>query len=431
MTKLLLGDCLKTLAQLPDNSIDAIVTDPPYGLSFMGKKWDYDVPSVKIWKECMRVLKPGGHLLAFAGSRTYHVMAIRIENAGFDIRDQIMWIYGSGFPKSMDVSKAIDEKVGAEREVIGQNTNHRMGESLGKDPGVAMLGQPHTGNGAITSASTPAAIKYQGWGTNLKPAHEPIVVAQKPISEDTIESNVLKWGTGALNIDASRIASGADYHNLEVTQGGQTRFTQDGANHNRESTFKPAQGRWPANIILDEEAAAALDLQSGVLKNGGQNSTSTDTQGALFGNRKSGNTKFAGDSGGASRFFYVAKASKRERNAGLEGMPEVTVGDGRTKSIDNAYQRGETKRVNGHPTVKPIKLMEYLIRLVTPVGGIVLDPFMGSGTTGCAAIKNGWSFVGCELSDEYFKIAEARIQHVTPAKPKSKLRRKRVELETV
>lgn len=305
--RLILGNCLDKLKDLPDNSLDSIVTDPPYGLSFMGKKWDCEVPSIEIWKECLRVLKPGGHLLSFGGTRTYHRLVVNIEDAGFEIRDCIQWLYGSGFPKSHNIKEG----------------------------------------------------DYKGWGTALKPANEPICVARKPLEKGlTVAENVLKWGCGAINIDASRI--------------GRVAYIPD------------AQGRWPANIILDEEAAAVLDEQSGVLKSGelkGYNIPGASANGHLQGRASRLIEKSTADSGGASRFFYVAKASKKDRGEG-----------------------------NNHPTVKPIKLMEYLIKLVTPLNGTVLDPFMGSGTTGVAAKNLGFKFIGCEMNPEYFKISETRIK---------------------
>jgi len=332
---LLQGNCLDVLKDLPDNSIDAIVTDPPYGLSFMGKKWDYDVPSVDIWREVLRVLKPGGHLLSFGGTRTYHRMVVNIEDAGFEVRDQIQWLYGSGFPKSHNLE----------------------GE-------------------------------WEGWGTALKPANEPICMARKPLEKGlTVAKNVEKWGTGGLNIDGSRIEG-------SIPQVPQPKFNTTGEIYNmktgvgRNGEFSRAEGRWPANVILDETAAEVLDGQSGISKSpsGLITQGGKKINGGKFnnpnGNGESRNNKVHGhgDSGGASRFFYVAKASKRER------------GDG-----------------NVHPTVKPVKLMEYLIKLVTPPGGIVLDPFMGSGSTGVAAKNLGFDFVGIEMSQEYLEIAIKRI----------------------
>ena len=329
--QLLLGDCLDRLKELPDNSIDSIVTDPPYGLSFMGKKWDYDVPSTDIWKECFRVLKPGGHLLCFGGSRTYHRLAVNVEDAGFEIRDQIQWIYGTGFPKSHNIGKKVEE--------------------------------------------------YSGWGTALKPAHEPIVMARKPLSEKTIVNNVLKHGTGGINIDESRIPVNMDN-----------------------------EGRFPANIILSEEAAENLDQHTGERAQGHWSKTKTKGFGK-FGN---GESTYEGvgkksEKGGASRYFYVVKPSKKEKEFGMMGEDKVLnrVNSG---GIENDPKWAPTVRKNNHPTVKPIKLMEYLIKLVTPVGGTTLDPFMGSGTTGIAALTNGFNFIGIEMGEEYMDISQQRIE---------------------
>lgn len=330
---ILQGNSSEVLKDFPNDSIDAIITDPPYGLKFMGKKWDYDVPSVEIWREVIRVLKPGGHLLSFGGTRTYHRMVIAIEDAGFEIRDQIQWLYGSGFPKSHNIEKA-------------------SGDS-----------------------------KFAGWGTALKPANEPIVLARKPLEKGlTIAENVLKYGTGALNIDASRIGSEGG-----TAKGNPPKEKSNGIYGNGINgacdILDIGKGRFPANILLDEEAAQMLDEQSGGLrargnKNAKQHVGDYEASSYKFGNRESG---FAGDSGGASRFFYVAKSSKRERGEG-----------------------------NNHPTVKPIKLMEYLIKLITPPNGIVLDPFMGSGTTGVAAKNLGFEFIGIEMNEEYCEIAKKR-----------------------
>lgn len=322
------GDSLELLKTLPENSVDSIVTDPPYGLSFMGKKWDYDVPSKELWENVIRVLKPGGHLLSFGGTRTYHRMVVALEDAGFEIRDQLQWLFGSGFPKS-----------------------HNLGD---------------------------------GWGTALKPANEPIVLARKPLSEKTVALNVLKWGTGALNIDASRIEgippvvpqpafnTTGEIYNMKTGEGRSGQMSNS------------TQGRWPANLLLDETAAEMLDEQSGISKPKTERTGKRGGKGfGFFDDEKSANETgvWPGDKGGgASRFFYCAKASKRERGEG-----------------------------NGHPTVKPLKLMEYLIRLITPPGGIVLDPFMGSGTTGVACKQLGFEFIGIEMNKEYVEIAERRI----------------------
>ena len=381
--KLILGDSVDKLKELDDNSIDSIVTDPPYGLSFMGKKWDYDVPSQEIFEECLRVLKPGGYLLSFAGSRTYHRMAVRVEDAGFEIRDQIMWIYGSGFPKSLNIGKKVDE--------------------------------------------------YEGWGTALKPAHEPIVMARKPLSEKTVVNNVLEWGTGGINIDDSRIGT------TTKTNGGKAnkennRIAANGGYVNDVSSQEHNYGRFPANIIFDEEAGKILDEQSGISKSTGGRSGNKEGvgQNGIYG-QYSGEVRDEnpglGDTGGASRFFYCPKTSKRDRNEGLDEFEDkyyaagnqakaelkrgnVEFNSNKGKGRDerhNHNQVGVSK--NNHPTVKPTDLMLYLIRLITPKGGTTLDPFMGSGSTGKAAVRGGFDFVGIEREKEYMEIAEARIQY--------------------
>ena len=389
---LYLGDCLFWLAMLPDNSVDAVVTDPPYGLSFMGKKWDYDVPGEAIWRECLRVLKPGGHLLAFAGTRTQHRMAVRIEDAGFEIRDMIAWVYGSGFPKSLDVSKAIDKAAGAEREVVGVKEN-----SFGRKPGGGDgWGEAIEGGKAsdhvfnITAPATEAARQWQGWGTALKPALEPITVARKPLV-GTVAENVLTHGTGALNIDGCRVhaddAQGGTYTVKRFAPGASV--NRDG-NWKQEAEFtgemKP--GRFPANLIHDgsDEVVAG----------------------------------FPGEAdGSAARFFYCAKASKRDRDEGCEGLEAKRTtfadGTGLKNNGDGTPRNQQPSNRNHHPTVKPTDLMRYLCRLVTPPGGTVLDPFMGSGSTGKAAALEGFHFIGMERDADYFVIAQARIDHARKA----------------
>lgn len=364
------GDCLDVLKTLPDCSVDSIVTDPPYGLSFMGKRWDYDVPSVDVWAECLRVLKPGGHLLAFAGTRTQHRMAVRIEDAGFEIRDLIAWVYGSGFPKSLDVSKAIDKAAGAEREVIGQDTKARSTAGASALP--TMGGKTMYQSWDITAPATDAARQWQGWGTALKPALEPITVARKPLI-GTVAENVLAHGTGGINVDATRVGNEV----LPAMTAGQAKM----GTFERGVMVTPERtGRWPANLI-----------------HGGSEEV-TDLLGE------------------AARFFYCAKASKRDRDEGLEGFEPAKTNDGRKVDADNAYQRGATLRANIHPTVKPTDLMRYLCRLVTPPGGIVLDSFTGSGSTGKAAILEGFQFIGIEREAEYIEIARARIEHAQKEK---------------
>lgn len=630
---LMLGDCLEQLKNLPDNSVDSVVTDAPYGISFMSRSWDYDVPAQNIWEECFRVLKPGGHLLSFFGTRTYHRGVVRIEDAGFEIRDQIMWIYGSGFPKSTDVSKRIDKEAGAEREVVGMGVQRAIGGKNGSSA--------NHGNGGIqynpvtiTAPSTPEAIQWQGWGTALKPANEPIVVARKPLEKGfTVAQNVLKWGTGALNIDGSRIET------TDNLNGGGYSKNFDGSSflkYGGKLEYQQPAGRWPANIIFDEfqeqvlvlkdsidsgirqaievfyasygplqnlqneddnvseskgskevllkgvllqgskektgandgknplrevdqkdasesfqkgqrqsemegrlvfegvsthkysgtagssveyfdtdvsegsglasrtpgkdgsevgassieigssasqernqgrqsnsksrtkrhkstqegtlasiersekttclvresdvpqvwlqyfessgftvraGSAKALDEQSGVLKSGelkGYNIPGASSNGHLKGKESRLIEKSTASSGGASRFFYVAKASKAERNAGLEGMPKrggpAQMQDGSIGKIrsDGTVIKEAIKHENFHPTVKPLKLGTYLQNLVTPPGGVTLDPFMGSGSFGVSAKAAGFQFIGIERDPQYFEIAKNRIESAGP-----------------
>lgn len=367
------GDCLEVMRGMADCSVDSVVTDPPYGLSFMGKRWDHDVPSIDIWAECLRVLKPGGHLLAFAGTRTQHRMAVRIEDAGFEIRDMIAWVYGSGFPKS------------------------------------------HNGE----------------WGgTALKPALEPITLARKPLAK-TVEANWRMHGTGALNIDGCRVdaehatgwcgAAGLGYHGGCSVDGGDAR---------------PVNGRWPANLIHDgsgDVLAAFPDAKGqqgpisssapsektagiyGRMRREGEPSADSENQGVVGFKMRPGQRRI--DEGSAARFFYCAKASPAERDAGLELFEAAEAGiRSETSGRRIAHREGYDveRRANHHPTVKPTDLMRYLCRLITPRGGLVLDPFAGSGSTGCAALMEGFQFVGIELDPEYAAIAEARIRAVQP-----------------
>lgn len=429
-TKLILGDCIDKLKELESNSVDSIVTDPPYGLEFMGKKWDYDVPSQEIWEECIRVLKPGGHLLSFGGSRTYHRMAVRIEDAGFEIRDQIMWIYGSGFPKSHNIGKSIDKKEGNEREVVGETTAGKtaMGQNSGWNK--------HENRTEIEI--TKGTSQWEGWGTALKPAHEPIVMARKPLI-GTVANNVLEWGVGGINIDGCRIGTDDKLGRIATPQKDKTSYSL----HSETKEYNNsdiAGGRFPANIILDEEAGKILDEQSGDRKGFSGGGGPTRFGGATGGETLT-NYNYHNDTGGASRFFYCPKSSKRDRNEGVEYVGQVVKGrdEGQDEtnnpfklrpSIGATFAGNQTTskiganpnkptepRANIHPTVKPTELMKYLIRLVTPKGGIVLDPFMGSGSTGKAAVAEGMEFIGIEREKEYYEIAEQRINHVN--KPKT------------
>jgi DNA modification methylase len=410
------GDCRDVLAALPDNSVDSVVTDPPYELGFMGKKWDssgiaYDVT---VWKECLRVLKPGGHLLAFGGSRTWHRLAVAVEDAGFEIRDNIAWIYGSGFPKSLDVSKAIDKRAGAEREVVGAGQYDSRRPRPVSETNIEGAEYGFGAGHSLTDPATPEAKAWEGWGTALKPAHEPIVVGRKPLT-GTVAENVLEWGVGGLNIDGSRIS--AENRPYRVKTG------EKWAGSNMDSAGSRAvgvtsEGRWPANVIFDEVTAGLLDEQSGVTvskptESGGYLGNSL----AVGGSRVKAYGSTHNDSGGASRFFYVAKASKRDRNEGLEELNAVSAGEMVERVEGSAGMnspRAGAGRTSGaqnfHPTVKPTALMRYLVKLVTPPGGVVLDPFTGSGSTGKAAILEGFDFVGVELTEDYLPIIEGRLR---------------------
>jgi DNA modification methylase len=452
--RLLKGDCREQLKLLPDESVDSIVTDPPYELGFMGKSWDASgiAYNVEVWRECLRVLKPGGHLLAFGGSRTYHRLACAVEDAGFEIRDQIMWVYGSGFPKSLDVGKAIDKRGGvvpwqkefaehlrsikpksltaneinavisqtksnfwghfidtrsqpllptieqyqrlktilpidpiwdamflpsAQREIIGQKTS---GIANKEETDRHTIGASKAVVVDVTAPATDLAKRWDGWGTALKPAHEPVVVARKPLV-GTVAQNVLRYGTGAINIDATRIPG--EVPSVPMAEWSQSGTTGASAQRSGEMSKPHDLGRWPANFIHDG-SHEVLELFP---------ETKPETS--------------------AARFFYCAKASKAERNAGLEHLPQQQAG------IKNSSGRGfsesdphrEILRHNHHPTVKPIDLMRYLIRLVTPPNGTVLDPFAGSGTTLVAAIHEHMNPIGIELTEEYWPIIEARTDH--------------------
>jgi site-specific DNA-methyltransferase (adenine-specific) len=494
--KLMLGDNMQSLKELPDNSVDSIVTDPPYALTsikkrfgkegsapaqygsdgafqraskgFMGKEWDAEVPTVEFWSEVYRVLKPGGHVLSFGGTRTYHRMAVNIEDAGFEIRDQIMWLYGSGFPKSHNIGKAIDKIQGNKREVLGTKAdfsldgakrnpnNHREVGAAAKE-----ISHEYGYKQGWEAPVTKGNSDWEGWGTAIKPAVEPICLARKPLSEKSVAENVLKWGTGGLNIDASRIGS----ETITTNGYGDKGFVaQDG--------YEPSthEGRFPANVILEcicddvirgkkgepflykgkvynnkelegdrsvdfmkgSKAEAPnnyndkgdihtnpmcpcyiLNQQSGVSKSVGpveydfDDAPNQNNQTKLTKNIKSG--VHYSDTGGASRFFYVPKVSKKERDRGLTGDEKSTrKWNGGMKLTGSGNERKEVGK-NTHPTVKPINLLTYLIRLVTPKNGVVMDCFMGSGSTGIAAQLEGFKFIGMEMDEDYFNIAETRI----------------------
>jgi DNA modification methylase len=446
MINLLHGDCLEQMKTLEDNSVDSIVSDPPYGISFMAKKWDYDVPSVDVWNEAMRVLKPGGHALIACGTRTQHRMVVNIEDAGFEIRDVVSWIYGSGFPKSLNISKAIDKNGGnghlaneiaqqlknartsrglsqkkaddlfcggttnyswyegrpagqripneetfkkialewselkslqekvaeAEREVVGKSA-HKSGIANGTK-GHNTVGGTIAQHVEITTPATEAAKQWDGWGTALKPACEFFTLCRKPLSEKTIAANVLKWGTGGINIDACRVGTETTFTTRGKTQTGAGGWKTVG--HDEPQRKQNPQGRFPANLIHDG-SKEVLDLFPDTKTNPAYG---TKHDGSIWGSGKGQAVTIAASQGSAARFFYCPKASKKDRNEG-----------------------------NNHPTVKPTALMAYLCRLITPTGGVVLDPYMGSGSTGKAAVQEGFRFVGCELDKDYFDIATARV----------------------
>ncbi len=376
------GDCLTVMPSLPENSVDSVITDPPYGLSFMGKDWDHGVPGTHSWQEALRVAKPGAMLMAFGGTRTHHRLMVAIEDAGWEIRDCLMWLYGSGFPKSLDISKAIDKEMGAEREVTGTRiTNIGM-------QGNNFSNISESGEVKITAPSSDAAKVWSGYGTALKPAWEPIILAMKPI-EGTFAQNAQKWGVAGINVDGGRIGTedklvaGGNlvHHSSDERTGKAAGMFQAGTDNTFEQNDK---GRFPANLMLDDEAAEMLDEQIGELVSGSMKKPYEYTNTGNSMGKPSGKTKqiHETNSGGASRFFYVAKASKSDR--------------------------GED---NSHPTVKPSKLMEYLCLLTkTPTGGVVLDPFMGSGSTVLAANKMGRSVIGIEIDEKYCEISVNRLR---------------------
>lgn len=433
------GDCLEKLKTLEANSVDALVTDPPAGISFMGKAWDDDKGGRRQWidwmsqvmSECMRVMKPGAHGLVWAIPRTSHWTATALEDAGFEIRDVVTHLFGSGFPKSLDISKAMDKAAGAEREVIGVNP-HVVGRSA--DRSKEKVGGFGVQNDAsITAPATDLAKEWQGWGTALKPASEHWILVRKPLSEKNVAKNVEKWGVGGINIDGCRIEANANDPNARKNKASGKCESANTFKHRGEGAWDAAQGRFPANLVLSHSEnctddacdmfdcpVAQLDEQSGISPSNRRASKQGKQSDGVTG-WKGTEANPPGDSGGASRFFYVAKPSKRERNAGCEDMPDkllsrMITGSGKPsesvkeRSADGMPNRFTSMQKNNHPTVKPIKLMRYLIRMITPEGGLVLDPFTGSGTTGVAAVQEGMRFLGIEREAEYIEIAKARME---------------------
>jgi len=446
------GDCLAEMAKMEPNSVDAIVTDPPYALTsasrngsprqnnpntphgrtrlgggFMGKTWDAQLPGPEIWAEALRVAKPGCHLLAFGGTRTFHRLVCAIEDAGWEIRDRLGWLYGSGFPKNHDVSKAIDKAAGAERERHFAPTRSGNSERRGQGEQGSTYGDAHGGFHDESSPATEAARQWEGWGTALKPAWEPIIMARKPL-DGTVAANVLKWGTGAINVDGCRV--GIDDHDRSVIDhrsGGQAedntgKWQGPGIARQIGELYKShAQGRWPANLIHDgSDEVLELFPQSSVTGKRSATSRANPVKGTPFFNGE--HQVMCGseytDSGSAARFFYCAKSSRKEREMGCEGMEERTLStmsggefkpDSSGGNHNTAGNPNHHVARNNHPTVKPLALMRYLCRLVTPPGGLILDPFMGSGSTLIAAGQEGFRAVGIEVNEEYCEIARKRI----------------------
>ena len=476
-----IGDNQLILPTLPDNSVDSIVTDPPYELGFMGKTWDATgiAYNVELWRECLRVLKPGGHLLAFSGSRTYHRMAVAIEDAGFQIRDQIMWVYGSGFPKSLNISKAIDktngetgrkekftafmrstgitakrideatktmmgshytthptqpaiptfelwqkirplidatipkwvdelvDRIEAERKLVGSDTKARS--TAGKSALPTVGGTTIYETWDITAPATAEAEEWDGWGTALKPAHEPIVLARKPLM-GTVANNVLTYGVGGINIDGCRVGE------REVSQSRGAKVTS--AVYGKinvaslDDAYPEGLGRFPANFIHDgsDEVLQLFPDTKSTKSMRGVGLSSSNVYGQ--GDKQFDTMRGHDDSGSAARFFYCAKANKKDRNQGLNGFEEKRPDERSVTGMGTFEEKGVAKQANHHPTVKPTDLMRYLCRLVTPPNGTVLDPFTGSGSTGKAALLEGFNFIGIEQSEEYAAIAQARIEHV-------------------
>ena len=381
--------------------VESVVTDPPYELGFMGKSWDASGIAFdkKTWELAFQLLKPGGYLLAFSASRNYHRMAVAVEDAGFEIRDQIMWIYGSGFPKSLNIGMGVDKKQGNERVAVGERT--RNVKPFDDDNG--WNSNNTTGNHIYTKGNS----EWEGWGTALKPAHEPIVMARKPL-EGTVVDNVLEHGVGGINIDECRVGKEI----LEEQIAG--RSNKIGTFERKDMITPKREGRYPANVMHDGSDVVNDIFPNSKGSSGNGNAKVGETSKGAIPLRR-GEAPLYNDEGSASRYFYCPKTAKSERNQGLVEFDDKQYShDGRKKSIENPYQRNKSISKNSHPTVKPVELMKYLCRLVTPKGGTVLDPFMGSGSTGMAAKDEGFDFIGIEREKEYFEISEQRIKTTAP-----------------
>ena len=417
MMRLHNGDCLNVLKMMIEDEVfvDSIVTDPPYELGFMGRSWDSTGIAFQkeTWELCFKVLKPGGHLLAFSGSRTYHRMAVAIEDAGFEIRDQVMWLYGSGFPKSMNVGKALDKKLGNERESFGTKLK-KAGDMRG---GNYVKGGDYK---SIEIEITKGNTEWEGWGTALKPAHEPLVLARKPLSENSVVDNVLKHRTGGINIDECRVeGNDAKYPDTNPDFRDQGRQSKENMGIDKLSFGQTENVKRKKVVRKSRDENGVWTNDNSGMKAEGSEYADADPRGRFPSNVMhdgSGSIKELFED--KSKYFYCAKTSKAERNQGLDNfIKKNKVFNGQSpnasKDMKGVEQKFTTKpSANIHPTVKPIKLMKYLCRLITPKGGTILDPFMGSGSTGMAAKEENFDFIGIEKEEEYFNIASARIESV-------------------
>ncbi len=440
MIKLIQGDCNKIMRIIRRNTIDTIITDPPYSLKFMGKAWDYKLPSVRCFKRMLRVAKPGAVLLCFGGTRTFHRLACNIEDAGWTIKDCIMWLYGSGFPKSHNISKAIDKAKGKKRKITGRDKSfgaHNSGIYEWNKRGTIPKNEWNKHDIPISSL----ALLWNGYGTGLKPAFEPIIVAMKPL-DGTYAQNAEKYGVAGLNIDGGRIEmQQKDFEEYKEKRKafdgcvGKTVYKGSALQRSKTKHINKIEtkGRWPANIILDKKTAKMLDKQTGTLPGPwGKKKSKTKHGNAIFnpGESKFDNADWQSTGQGASRFFYCAKASKKERNLGLQNLKakqrDLTRKKGKPGG-DNPRNRGTKEMLNCHPTVKPLALMEYLCTLtMTPTGGIVLDPFTGTGTTGMACKLTARHFIGIELDKDYCRIAKLRMKATKRKKPRHAISKKTI-----
>jgi len=425
MITLHVGDSAEVLKQYPDNHFDSIVTDPPYGIEFLGKEWDKNTGAIEVWQECLRVLKPGGHILAFSAARTYHRLATNLEDIGFEIRDQIMWIYGSGFPKGQDMGKLIEKREG-KRKNAGSKKLHVQVDPAETGNTCSTCGKRNTPLNIVAQCQTegcnmkerikPADNEWSGWKTGLKPAHEPIVMARKPFKGSTVD-NVIKYGTGAINIDDTRVGNEKILVDHKIGNSNSLNYKDKGESKPTHSHYTEHTGRYPSNVIMSEQEGKVLDEQTGIKKYGNKKGgykydKTYNVEGFIKNNKPQAPSNY-GDGGGASKYFYCPKVSRKERNIGCD-MHEPITG----KDVGPWSETGErlavkldkmTTKHNNHPTVKPVALMKYLVTLITPPGGKVLDPFNGSGSTGMAVKEFGGEYVGIDMNPDYIEISNKRI----------------------